>query len=245
MPDFKELLQSTTNRLVAINIVVFILIEALFAGERSGFELYFWINEDFQVWQLFSYMFLHAGWSHLAFNMIGLWSFGRVLERVWSGQRFLIFYLICGVGAALLHLGVANFQYQEIYQQIINAGFTDKDIQSVVSQGRNISVGSTQISESTLREIYMLYNVPAVGASGAVYGVLVAFALLFPNFKIMLIFLPIPIAAKYFVTVLLLVDLTAGITGVSIFGSNIAHFAHIGGALVGLVLVQYWLRQNR
>ncbi len=245
MPDFKELLKSTTNRLLLANVVVYILIEALFAGERSGFELYFWQKAEFQVWQIFSYMFLHAGLSHLAFNMLALWSFGRVLEKVWGGQRFFMFYIICGVGAALLHLVVANFQYQEIVQQILAAGFTDQDILNVVIQGRDISAGSSLITEPMLRELYGLYNIPAVGASGAVYGVLVAFAMLFPNFKIMLIFIPIPIAAKFFVPVLLLIDLTAGLTGVSIFGSSIAHFAHIGGALFGFLLVQFWFKQSQ
>ena len=96
-----------------------------------------------------------------------------------------------------------------------------------------------------LAELYHLYHAPAVGASGAVYGILVAFAMLFPNFKVMLIFLPIPIAAKYFVPVLLLIDLSAGITGFSIFGAKIAHFAHIGGAIAGFLLVQFWLRKSR
>jgi len=242
--QIKELLQSTTNRLVLINVIAFVLIEALFAGARSGLELYFWRHPDFAVWQLISYMFLHGGWSHLAFNMIGLWSFGRILERVWGGQRLLIFYFACGVGAALLHLLVANYEYNALAQQILAAGFTEADIQSLVIQGRDISAGTSAISREVLRDIYAIFNIPSVGASGAVYGILVAFALLFPNFKIALIFLPIPIAAKYFVPVLLLVDLTAGITGISIFGANIAHFAHIGGALVGFAMVQYWLRKN-
>ncbi|NNC99726.1 MAG: rhomboid family intramembrane serine protease [Gammaproteobacteria bacterium] len=244
MQQLREIFQTTTNRLVAINIVVFIILDAVFAGARSGFELYFWQKPEFHIWQLVSYMFLHGGWTHLAFNMLALWSFGRVLERVWGAQRFLFFYLVCGVGAALLHLAVANYQFQEIYQQILAAGFSELDIQSVLNEGRDISVASAAISTEMLREFYALYNLPAVGASGAVYGILVAFALLFPDFKVILIFLPIPVAAKYFVPVLLLIDLSAGLTGFSIFGSSIAHFAHIGGALVGFVLVNIWLRQQ-
>ena len=134
--------------------------------------------------------------------MIALWSFGRVLERVWGNRRFLLFYLVCGIGAAVISMLVDNL------------------------------ILHTQI------------NGAMVGASGAIYGILVAFALLFPNFKIMLIFLPVPIAAKYFVPVLLLIDLTAGFTGVSIFGQNIAHFAHVGGAIVGAVLVFWWSAQS-
>lgn len=197
MQQIKEFLSSTTNRIVVGTVLIYFVMDAVYAGRLSGFELYPWGSSEFEIWQLISHMFLHGGVSHLAFNMIGLWSFGRVLERVWGGQRFLTFYLICGVGAAILHLAVSG-----------------------------------------------PYSV-AVGASGALYGVLVAFAMLFPNFKIMLIFLPIPIAAKYFVPVLLLLDLSAGITGVAIFGQNIAHFAHIGGALAGFLLVTFWLRKSR
>ena len=131
--------------------------------------------------------------------MIGLWSFGRVVEKVWGSSRFLIFYLVCGVGAAIIAQLVDQFVFKQ------SGGVT-------------------------------------LGASGAVYGVLVAFALMFPNFKIMLIFFPVPIAAKYFVPVLLLIDLTAGFTGISIFGQNIAHFAHLGGALIGFLMVQVYRR---
>ena len=190
-------------------------------------------------------MFLHGSFMHLAFNMIALWSFGRLLERVWGGRRFLIFYLVCGVGAAIIHLLVAEYQFQGLTEQILAAGFSELDIDNVVTLGRDISAGSALVSREMLQELYAIYNVPAVGASGAVYGILVAFALLFPDFKIMLIFLPVPIAARIFVPILLLVDLSAGVTGVTIFGSNIAHFAHIGGALFGFLMVQYWLRRAR
>ena len=244
MQQISEFFQTTTNRLVAANVVIFILVQALFAGERSGFELYFWQNPEFQPWQLISYMFLHGGWSHLAFNMLALWSFGRILERVWGGHRFLLFYLICGVGAALLHLAVANYQFQDVYQQILAAGFSESDIQRVIYQGRDISAGSSAIDKEIIREFYSLFHMPAIGASGAVYGILVAFAMLFPDFKVILIFLPIPVKAKFFVPVLLLIDLSAGLTGFSIFGANIAHFAHIGGALIGFLLVQFWLRRK-
>lgn len=200
MPPLNQILQSMTNRLVIITVLVFYLVEMFFAGGRTGLELYSWNTPRFAPWQFFSYMFLHGGLTHLLFNMIALWSFGRILERAWGYQRFLIFYLSCGVGAAVISQLVDQFVFGQVF------------------------LGAM------------------VGASGAIYGVLVAFALLFPNFKIMLIFLPVPIAAKYFVPVLLLIDLSAGITGFSIFGQNIAHFAHIGGAVVGFMLVKFWLR---
>lgn len=245
MPNIKELLQSTTNRLVAVTVMAHVIVSALFAGAPSGLELYAWQNPQFQVWQLGTYMFLHADWLHLGLNMLALWSFGRVLEQAWGGRRFLTFFLICGVGAALVHLAVSNYEYQALLNTITAAGLTDQDISRVVVEGLDISAQFAGVSSENLGQLWGLYNAPAVGASGAVYGVLVAFALLFPGFKVMLIFLPIPISARYFVPVLLLIDLTAGLTGVAIFGQNIAHFAHLGGALMGFLTLQFWLRAHR
>lgn len=202
MPSIPQILQSMTNRLVIITVLVYFVQSTIFAGRFTGGELFGWQSPYFEPWQLLTHVFLHGSVTHLLFNMIALWSFGRVLERVWGNRRFLLFYLVCGFGAAVISMLVDNL--------ILNTQFTG----------------------------YM------VGASGAIYGILVAFALLFPNFKIMLIFLPVPIAAKYFVPVLLLIDLTAGFTGVSIFGQNIAHFAHVGGAIVGAVLVFWWSAQS-
>jgi len=202
MPSFQELLSSMTNRLVFITVVIFFAVQqGLYANAPTGFEMFGWQSQFFKPWQLLTHMFLHGSISHLAFNMLALWSFGRVLEKVWGVQRFLVFYLVCGLGAAVI-------------SQLVDHFF----------------LGPISVYSHT------------VGASGAIYGLLVAFAMMFPNFKIMLIFLPVPIAAKHFVPVLLLIDLTAGFTGFSIFGQNIAHFAHLGGALVGFVMVQYYKR---
>jgi len=191
MLKLKQLMQSMTNRIVLITIIMHLVIQALFANSYSGLELFNWQTPSFRPWQLISYLFLHADYWHLGFNMFALWSFGNTLERLWGKQKLLIFYLVSGVGAAVISQLVDTFIFSTIF------------------------TGAT------------------VGASGAIYGILVAFALFFPNFKIFLMFIPVPIAAKYFVPVLLLIDLTAGLTGFSIFGANIAHFAHIGGAIIG------------
>lgn len=244
MPSVQELLSTNANRLVAINIAVFIVLQAIFAGQLSGFELYAWQNPDFQFWQLFSYMFLHANFTHLLLNMFGLWMFGRFVERVIGARRFLIFFLVCGVGAALVHLAYSEYQFQSVVAQLQSAGFSPGQIESVYLQGRDISTQSSAIDRAALQDLYSAFNAPAVGASGALYGILVAFAFMFPEFKVMLIFLPVPVAAKYFVPALLVLDLVAGLGGFPILGHNIAHFAHLGGALAGFLLVQYWLRNN-
>jgi len=202
MFEIRKFLQSMTNRLVLLTVVIHIVVLALYNNHYTGLELYNWQTERFKSWQLLSHMFLHDRNSfwHLGFNMLALWSFGNFLEQMWGKKRFLVFYLACGVGAAIISLLIDTFVFSKIFY------------------------GAT------------------VGASGAIYGLLAAFALTFPNFKISLLFLPVPIAAKYFVPVLLLIDLTAGFTGFSIFGANIAHFAHVGGAIIGFFLVQFWLK---
>lgn len=194
MPSFKELMNSTTNKLIFITVLIQILKVALLANANSGLELYSWYTTAYEPWQFVSHIFLHGDWMHLLFNMFGLWWLGNLLERGWGSSKFLMFYLLCGVFAGVISQLVDNY--------IFNQAFT----------------GAT------------------VGASGAIYGLLAAFALTYPNFKVVFIFLPVPVAAKYFVPILLAIDLFSGVTGFSIFGNNIAHFAHIGGAVVGFVL---------
>ena len=244
MPPISKLLQSNVYRLMALNLIVFLIIEGFFYKTYTGLELHFWKNPEFEVWQLFSNMFLHSGVSHLALNMFALWSFGRILEQVWGKNRFLLFYLFCGVSASVVHEIVTHIQYQALFDQLLSAGLSSEKLEGVLRTGHDISRNYLGVSKEMLGRFYYLYHTPTVGASGAIYGLLVAFALIFPNFKVMLIFLPVPVAAKYFVPVLLLIDLSAGITGFSIFGENIAHFAHIGGAISGALLVLYWKRKS-
>jgi membrane associated rhomboid family serine protease len=151
----------------------------------------------FQPYQIITHMFTHGSIGHIFFNMFALWMFGKILENVWGSKRFLIFYLISGIGAAVAHLAVEYFQ----------GGI-----------------------------------VPAVGASGAVMGVLVAFAYLFPNTELFILFIPFPIKAKWAVIGYVAIDLFGGIANIS--GDNIAHFAHLGGALTGFVLVLLWNKGN-
>lgn len=237
--------QSTTNRLIAVCVVAYFLVEGIFQGMPSGLELYYFEHPDFRLWQPLTSIFLHGGIVHLALNMFVLWSFGRILEQVWGASRFLLFFLLCGIGAGLISLLVNYFSYHGQISELMSAGASLGDLNGLVQQGQ-ISQSLLQISsKEELSQLYYLYNAPMVGASGAIYGILVAFAILFPNFKLQLIFLPIPLAAKYFVPILLCIDLLAGFTGVSIFGLNVAHFAHVGGAIVGFVLVMLWMQQAK
>ncbi len=175
---------------------------------------------DFRPYQLLTHMFAHSPQTlfHIVFNMFTLWMFGKVLENVWGGPRFLLFYVGCGLGAAALHLTVQYLRCQELLSAF-NAG--------------NMTAVQQQLGAVS----------PALGASGAVMGVMVAFAYLFPNTELYIMFIPVPVKAKWAMLGLAAIDLFGGVAEVS--GDNIAHFAHLGGALTGFLLVLYWNKTNR
>ena len=198
-------------------------------------------NEHFGVWQYLTHMFMHGSPMHLLFNMYGLWAFGTPLEQMWGRNKFLFFYFSAGIGAGIIYTIANYYQFNGIYEQLISMGISPSEIQSILADGRYNDTLIT-LSNKTMSEFYSLYHTPAVGASGAVYGVLVAFGLAFPNAKLALIFLPIPIAAKYFIPVMILGDLFFGVTKYSI--GNVAHFAHIGGAIIGFIIAWYWKKNQ-
>lgn len=231
--------------LILINVIVFV-VGLIPDVEEPMFQLlamYFPKNPNFQYWQVITSMFLHGGFMHLLLNMYALWAFGSPLEVMWKKNRFLVFYFISGIGAGVIYLLVNHFQFTSAYQEALAMGISAEEIQNLLLTGNyNPHAGGADgvLLKDTLTKLYMLFNVPAVGASGAIYGILVAFGMSFPNAKLALIFLPVPIPAKYFIPVLIGIDLFSGVTGFSIFGGRIAHFAHVGGALVGFLLLWYW-----
>jgi membrane associated rhomboid family serine protease len=205
---------------------------------------------------------MHGGLMHLFFNMFALVMFGSALEVRWGPQRFLIFYFICAFGAAALHMGYSWYEMNQIqeymalfrenpttetFRAFVSFGGLDK-IPEVVDMTNQMSRGLTPqlIGEgnSLMSEFYNIkINIPVVGASGAIYGLLLGFGMLFPNVELMLIFLPIPIKAKYFIPVLMLVELYLGLNQFS--WDNIAHFAHLGGAVTGFLLILYWRKTGQ
>ena len=204
---------------------------------------WFTANPHFAIWQAVTYMFLHGGVGHIFFNMFALVSFGVLLERQWGTARFLVFYFLCGVGAALIHDAVNAYQFGVLQERLVAQGLTPDAIRELLTTGSGEIPPGAGI-KATLIDLYRIYAAPAVGASGAIYGVLVAFGLLYPNAKLALIFLPVPIAAKFFIPILLALDLLSGVTGFSLFGGGVAHFAHLGGALIGFILMLVWRRRT-
>jgi len=231
------------KHLVIINVILFIVPQlAPNLGIQSMFALHFPENPQFGFWQFATHLFMHGGFSHILFNMYGLWAFGTPLEQMWGRNKFLFFYLSAGLGAGVIYTLVNYYQFNGVYEQLIKIGVSSTEIQSLLTTGSYNSQILEHISEANLSEFYATYHTPAVGASGAIYGILVAFGLSFPNSKLALIFFPVPIAAKYFIPAIILGDLFFGITKYSI--GNVAHFAHVGGALIGFIIAWYW-KQNQ
>lgn len=194
--------------------------------------LYFPKSDSFRPYQILTHMFMHGNFLHLFFNMYALYMFGGILENVWGPKRFFIYYMVCGLGAAFVHESVIMFQYNKLM------GIIGPDqLQMVLSDGQSYFNEGKVFTNETMKNLQMLLNVPTVGASGAIFGVLLAFGVLFPNTQLMIIFPPVPIKAKYFVFGYGVIELVLAVTQP---GSNIAHAAHVGGMIFGYILIRYW-----
>ena len=235
-------LTGAIKHLIIINVIVFLIPQLLQQLDLTRMlALYFPENENFGFWQYVTHMFMHGSFPHILFNMYGLWAFGTPLEQLWGRNKFIFFYFSAGIGAGLIYTLVNYYQFNGIYDQLMGFDLSSGDIQNILNTGGYNEAVITLPTE-TMRKFYSLYHSPAVGASGAVYGVLVAFGLYFKDAKLALIFFPVPIAAKYFIPVMILGDLFFGMTKYSV--GNIAHFAHIGGALIGFIIAYYWKRNH-
>ena len=202
------------KNLIIANCVALLATELLPFGDAiiERFALFNVVSPLFHSFQVFTYMFLHGGVSHLFFNMFALWMFGRTLEMELGSQRFFTYYMVCGVGAALIQLGVSYAEYAHLL-----------DAAGVYAASR-------------------LLAIPTVGASGAVFGLLLAFGVLHPNNRIMLMFPPVVLKAKWFVLIYGLIELVFGMSG---YQAGVAHFAHLGGMIWGFALLHWWKRQRK
>ena len=193
---------SGTITIIAINVIIFFipqLIQGLDMKMLAWFALFFPKNDFFEIWQFISSMFMHGGPAHLFFNMFALFSFGSILEVRWGLKKFLTFYLVVGIGAGAIYTAVNYAQFIAPYNQLVDASVPATDIKAYFNYSRPSFKMLAAMPAEELLELRNIYNTPVVGASGAIYGILVAFGILYPNAKLMLIFLPIPVAAKYFI----------------------------------------------
>ncbi len=222
-PTGFSFLPVVVKNLLIINFIMFLadVVLTRFGIDLNGaLGLHFFMASDFQPYQLLTYMFMHGNFSHLFFNMFALWMFGNTLENIWGWKRFLIYYLLCGLGAGLIQEGVQYIEYVTSlsHYQTVNMG------------GGNIVPMSQYLNYMT-----------TVGASGAIYGLLLAFGMMFPNSMIYLYFF-VPIKAKWFVIGYAVIEL---LNGLGASGDQVAHFAHLGGMLVGLIIILIWKKKGR
>lgn len=229
------------KHLLIINVLFFI------ATQIYGDQMYLWLalwfpeNGNFQVWQVITHMFMHGGFMHILFNMYALWAFGTPLERIWGRNKFLFFYFSAGLGAAVLHTAMNYYSFNEGLQALVDSGIPKSQIIEIIADGKYSPGWNDIIGQNKVDSFLSAYNTPAVGASGAIYGILVAFAFMYSEAELMLIFLPIPIKAKYFVPLLIAGDLFFGFSS---YSTGIAHFAHIGGAIAGFIMMWYWKKNQ-
>jgi membrane associated rhomboid family serine protease len=252
--------------LLIINILLF-LATMLFRSQGINLErwlaLYYPASDFFMPHQLVTHMFMHANFMHIFFNMFALWMFGRVLESVWGSRRFMIYYFVTGLGAAGLHLLVNYFQMGSLASDAsaaintlspeVFADFMKEHFPSQLQQISGFIAGwvespsnpgyINQATDFINQLVNQKVNIPTVGASGAVFGVLLAFGMLFPNTRLMLIFPPIPIKAKWFVIIYGVIELYLAVANKPL--DNVAHFAHLGGMIFGYILIKYWNKTNR
>jgi membrane associated rhomboid family serine protease len=218
------------KNLIIINVLVFIAQET-FGKNNPSLENLFALHDVhsvfFKPWQLITYMFMHGGIDHIFFNMFALWMFGSLLENHWGAKRFLQFYIICGIGAGLLHLAVLYVEMNSVWEVIKMAS---PEEQARVIYEPNIVIMDKAINQATL------------GASGAIFGCLAAFGYLFPNSLIYLYFM-IPLKAKWFVLIYGGIELWLAVRNSA--GDSVAHFAHLGGAITAVIILFIWNKTNR
>ena len=234
-PQTFSILPPVVKNLLIINGILFL---ATYAAEyQFGTDLakvlglHYWQSSLFRPYQLITYMFMHGGFSHIFFNMFAVWMFGSVLERTWGSTKFLTYYMLTGIGAGLFNMLVTYIRIQMIGE------VPPEMIQEVITKGPEYLSKGLNWTNEQMASLNILYNVTTVGASGSLYGLLLAFGMMFPN-SLIYVYFAIPMKAKYFVVVFGLIELFSGVANMQ--GDNVAHFAHLGGMIFGFILIEYW-----
>ena len=255
-------LTPAAKNILIINGIIYILSD--FIGLRSyiieNFGMRYFHSENFQPYQILTYMWVHGGFGHLFSNMFSVLVFAPILERVWGSKKFLIYYLITGIGAGILYSGInyyENYSFEikvksyeqnpspESFRKLVlnnSSEYYNQLYDFIDSYEQNPSNSNDNLSIAYANDLLKVKSdVPMVGASGAVFGILLAFAMLFPNMELMLLFFPVPVKAKYLVLVYGIYELWSEINRMP--GDNVAHFAHLGGMLIGYLILKYWKRK--
>ncbi|MBR6600842.1 MAG: rhomboid family intramembrane serine protease [Bacteroidaceae bacterium] len=227
---------TVTKNLIIINVLCFfgaIVAEKYGINLNDVLGLHYFESEKFRLYQLFTYMFMHSGFEHIFFNMFAVWMFGRILETVWGPQRFLLYYVLCGMGAGLVQEVTQYFEFIPYMADMAQlSAYAPETIVPIN--------GVTHTAGQWLAMYERVISVPTVGASGAVYAILMAFGMLFPNQEIFIFPLPMPIKAKWLIIGYFVIELGMGIMG----NDGVAHFAHLGGMIFGFLLILYWRKRG-
>lgn len=237
-------LPTVVMNLLILNALVFLFtllnpIAQITGDLNDLLGLHYFTSPLFRPWQLLTHMFMHGGIGHIFMNMLGLFMLGPKVEYRWGSQRFLTYYLLCGFGAALLYMGWLWFGAHEALAVISSEDLNAVRAQVVTGaeEGMRYSYNNPMI-----QQVYSLLSTTMVGASGALFGVLIAFGMLYPNVEMIMLMFPVPIKAKWFVVIYGAIELFSGVAQVQ--GDNVAHFAHLGGMVAGFVLVRIYERNN-
>ena len=230
---------TVTKNLLIINVLCFF---GAIVAQKYGIYLnnlcgmHFFLSPDFNIVQLVTYIFLHANFEHIFFNMFAVWMFGRTLELIWGPKRFLIYYMVCGIGAAIVQELITTAEYFTL-----TSSLAPEAVEMVLREGSSVYYSGMNYVDPNMAELNVLLNRSTIGASGAVYGILLAFGMLFPNSQMFVFPIPFPIKAKFFVVGYAVIELVLGISRTA---DGVAHFAHLGGMIFGFLLLMYWKKKR-
>ncbi len=237
--SFFQNIPPVVKNLLIINVLIWAFMALLPAAESffdRNLALYYFSSPAFKPFQLFSYMFLHGGFMHLFFNMFALVMFGRTIEMTMGSARFLFYYITCGICAALVQMGVFA-----IYINNLEGILPAEAANEAINRGFDLIQNGYNFQDPDLARLNAFVNTPMVGASGAIYGVLLAFGFLFPNIPVYIFFIPVPIKAKWLIIGYFVLELLYGVSGSA---DGVAHFAHLGGMIFGFLLLRYWKKKG-
>ena len=228
-------LTPAVKNIMIINVLIYLACFVV-PGLSENLTGYYFASPNFRPWQIVTHMFMHSmsDFTHIFFNMYALYLFGTALENYWGTKKFVIYYMTCGIGAFFLHMGVSYFEIQKMMHAL-----TDRDIYQVMITG----LEEGKAYKVQMVDLYSAINTGVVGASGAVFGVLLGFGMLFPNTELMLLFPPIPLKAKYFVMIYGAIEFYLAMRQTA--GDNVAHYAHLGGMIFGYLLLKYWQKNTK
>lgn len=230
-------LPTVVKNLLIINVLMFLASQLFGDGFYYLMAGFHFQSAHFEIWQVVTHMFMHGSLTHLFFNMFALYMFGGALESTWGPKRFLTYYMLTGIGAYFLHFLVITIEMQSVMQLM-----APESIQDVLQNGAFILESGKNYTAPLMSKLNFLVNTGVVGASGAVFGILLAFGMLFPNTRLMLLFPPIPIKAKIFVLGYGAIELMLALQNNP--GDSVAHFAHLGGMLFGYIILKYWQKKR-